>query len=64
MDANERLQAMMVYVSSSTAHLPGHNLLRELAACKVLQPDSQTQVTSFFPTQRRVLQCQNASASE
>ena len=75
MDANERLQAMIAYVSSSTVHLPGHNLLLELADCMVLHrpectisttdrvPDSQTQVTSFFPTQRPVLQCQNASAS-
>ena len=61
MDANERLQAMIVYVSNSTVHLPGQNLLLELADCKVLHRPGCT--ISFFPTQRRVLHCRNASAS-
>ena len=60
MDANERLQAMMVYVSSSTAHLPGHNLLRELAACKgaaARQSDSSNLVLPDATASAAVPEC-------
>ena len=51
MDANERLQAMIVYVSSSTVHLPGHNLLLELADCQVRhRPECTISTSDRCPT--------------